>query len=301
MPPGAAHPDCREFVVVVEDLLERRRAELVAGPDTVPAWRRDHWGPRTWSRSEFEDMVYASYKPMRQGRVTRPPRREKVMEIADYLDCTLDERNRLLLAARATPVSPYLTGAALDVALQVAVDIADRLPVPTVIINRDGRIHHLNAHTFALNGASPDLLAAVPHEAFNILHLLFDPRLPLHQRLIQNRDSWTRMVRQTILGFKQANLLCHFEPWYQALVGQFMTLPEFETHWHAVQIDAAASAAVDPVVLEVAIPECQCTVLLRPLLVSVGYFQFDFPQIVALTPADAASGAALRALGIPGF
>lgn len=302
--PASVHSDCREFVAVVEELLERRQhgASTPGGP---LGWRQDNWGPRTWTRTEFEDMVYSSYKPMRQGRVTRPPRRETVMEIADYLNCTVEERNRLLVAAHATPVAPYLTGEKLDEVLQVAVGVARSLPIPAVIINRDWRIHYLNTHALTLNGITPEQVAVIPVNKLNILHLLFDPNLPLYPHLIQNHRSWTRMARQTIYGFKMANLLCQFEPWYQALIQQWMTLPAFEYHWQTVNVDAAFDA--DPsmhtqpasVVVETVVPTQSQRARLRPLLISVGYFQFDFPQIVAFLPADDPSREVLRTIGIP--
>ena len=98
--PSAIHPDCREFVAVVEELLKRRQNEADQTIASYSSWKNDELGPRTWTRTEFEDMVYSSYKPMRQGRVTRPPRREIVMDIADYLNYSLEERNRLCLCIK---------------------------------------------------------------------------------------------------------------------------------------------------------------------------------------------------------
>ena len=303
------HADCRDFVAVVEELLERRQRE--ARQDLDPnrqTWRPDEWGPRTWTRTEFEDMVYSSYKPMRRGHVTRPPRRETVMDIADYLNCTLEERNRLLLAAHTTPVAPYLTGAKLQEALQAAMGVIQDLPLPAIIINRDWHIHYINQHALTLNGVTPADVAAIPPAQLNILHLLFDPALPLYPHLRQNRESWTRMVRQTVYGFKMANLLCQFEPWYQDLIHQLMGLPEFEHHWRTVRVDTAfdsdPSAQTQPasVIIEASVPNARpqpTHARLRPLLISVGYFQFDFPQIVAFFPADDASRATLRDIGIP--
>ncbi len=117
--------------------------------------------------------------------------------------------------------------------------------------------------------------------------------------------TWTRMARQTIYGFKLANLLCHFEPWYEALVQQLMALPAFEYHWQPVKVDAAfdadSSTHAQPasVVVETVVPNHPERARLRPLLISVGYFQFDFPQIVAFLPADDLSRDVLRAIGIP--
>ncbi len=193
------HPECEAFVLWVETLLERRRGEL--RQPAAPGRLASDWGPRSWTRTELEDMVYSSYKQMRKGRITRPPRREVVMELADYLECTLEERNRLLLAAGAAPIAPYLTGAELEAALRIATSVAEQLPIPSVIITRDWHIHHFNDRLVQLFEVTPQQLAALAPHQFNILHLLFDPALPLYPHLIQNRASWTRMARQTIYAF----------------------------------------------------------------------------------------------------
>lgn len=299
-PPGITrvHPECRDFVATVEELLERRRNAQAAGLEYPTQWRQDPWGPRSWHRTELEDMVYSSYKQMRQGRITRPPRREVVMEIADYLNCTLVERNRLLLAAHAAPVSLYLTGDRLDELLPVAIGVARRLNIPAMVINRDWGIHYQNEQMLAAFAISPAQLAALRPEQRNVLHLLFDPDLPLQPNLIGHPESWRRMARQTIYAFKLANLLCQFEPWYHELVGRLMRLPAFAGHWDTVLVDAAFDS--DPsvqlqsaaITLDVALtrpPAGQEQLRLRPLVISVGYFQFDFPLVLAFLPADEAT------------
>jgi hypothetical protein len=292
---------CQAFVDTVEMLLTRRRSEIGTRPrDTAHSM----WGPRTWTRTELEDAVYASYKPMRQGRVTRPPRRDKVMEIADYLDCALDERNALLIAAECAPVEVYLTGAALETPLRIASDIARAMRLPAIVVNRDWRVHFINTGTFVLSGDDPRVIAQQLPPDINLMHLLFDTRLPLHRRLIRNRDTWTRMVRQTIFAFKKANVLSRFEPWYQALIDQLATLPEFAEQWAAVDIGLPrdeAAALNSPIVLEMFTDKSARPLYLRPLLISVGYFEFDYPQVIAFAPADEPSADIMRSLGIDGL
>src|SRR5215831_18686088 len=122
------HPDCQAFVDVVEELLERRQDELRRGTAAAQDGRDEEWGLRKWHRTELEDMVYASYKRMRQGAITRPPRRQVVMDIADYLNCSLEERNRLLLAARLTPAESYHTGSHLQTLVALSAAAAQQLP-----------------------------------------------------------------------------------------------------------------------------------------------------------------------------
>jgi hypothetical protein len=302
------HPACQDFVAVIEELLEQRQQGLTQVKSSRDSWRDTEWGPRTFTRTELEYMVYSSYKQMRNGRITRPPRRETVMEIADYLDCTIEERNRLLVSADLAPISPYPSEQDLNDILQVAIAVTKNLAMPAMIINRDWRIHYFNEHLIRLYDVSPEQLATIAPHQMNILHLLFDPQLPLYPRLIQNRSSWVRMARQTIFGFKTANTLYQFEPWYQTMITQLMQLPDFKTHWDTVSpgtdfaSDASASSQPKPVTVDTIITSPQHPpqrAWIRPLLISVGYFQFDFPQIVAFLPADYESRKVFETIGVP--
>ncbi len=289
------HPDCRAFVHTVETLLKRRQTDLLAEPVWSRSWQRDAWGPRTWTRTELEDMVYSSYKRMRQGHITRPPRREVVMEIADYLNCTLEERNRLLIAAHGAPVAPYFTGDKLLELLQAAIGVAQTLTVPALIINRDWSIHYLNERLLHSYAITPEQLDQIPADKRNLLRLMYDPQLPLYARLIDNRPSWLRMARQTMYGFKMANLLCQVERWYVDLVDELMLLPDFNAHWNNVSTDVpfgydpSARALPLPVTVETRLLPTEQRQWIRPLVISVGYFQFDFPQILAFMPVDEAN------------
>ena len=299
------HPDCRNFVAVVDDLLKRRQEELAKSGH--PQTRFDgEWGPRTWTQTEMEDMVYSSYKQMRRGRITRPPKRAILMDIADYLNCNLIERNRLLESALYAPIDVYLTGDRLQEHLQPTIRVAQLLDIPAMVINRDWQIHFMNEQMIVLNDVQPEALEGVPPEHFNALRLLFDPNLPLYPNLIENKASWTRMARQTLYGFKVANRLCRFELWYQALIEEWMNLPDFEYHWQTVRTDIpfeediSARNESSALLLNTAIPSQQedhKRTWLRPLIISAGYFQFDFPQIVAFLPADEDAYGALLQIG----
>jgi MmyB-like transcription regulator ligand binding domain len=304
--PITIHPDCVEFVRVIEALLLFRQQEAGRGRKILPydSWE-DEWGPRKWHRTELEDMVYSSYKRMRQGHITRPPRREVVMEIADYFQCTLLERNRLLLAAHTFPVELYLTGLELERVLRVVIETACVLPIPAMIINRDWRIHYLNESILRLYDVSPEQIAALPASSVNMLQLLFDPALPLYPNLIVNRESWVQMALQTLYGFKMANLLSMYEPWYQQVVSQLARLPEFSWYWQQVhlekRVEAAPTSAVG-VTLETTVPRLgdpSRSLSLRPLVISTGYFHYTFPQIIGLLPISPEGQAIFEEIGLP--
>lgn len=300
------HPDCLDFVITVEELLNRRQKELERN-SLVPSWDYDEWGPRAWTRTEMEDVVYSSYKQMRRGRITRPPRREIVMQIADYLNCTLEERNHLLISAEIAPIDLYLTGDALETCLQPTIAVAAAMELPAMVINRDWQIHFLNEQILTMYDVTAEQLQAIPTDQQNALRLLFDPHLPLYPNLIGNTTSWTRMVRQTIYGFKNANRLSQFERWYQNLIQQWMQLPTFEYHWTTVRTDMrfehdpSSMNLPSAVTVDTAVPRVRVharRVWIRPLVISPGYFQFDFPKIVAFMPADEDARITLAEVGV---
>lgn len=304
--PTTVHPDCVEFVRTVEELLLLRQQEARQPEQALPyAVREGDWGPRKWHRTELEDMVYSSYKRMRQGHITRPPRREVVMEIADYLQCTLLERNRLLLAARTFPVELFLQGPELERVLSVAIEVARVLPMPAMIINRDWRIHYVNDGLLNIYGITPQQVAEMPAASMNMIQLLFDPTLPFYANLIVNRESWTQMALQTIYGFKMANLLSMYEPWYQEVVDRLMGLPNFAWYWQQVHLEKdveAAPTSAAGVKLETVVPRLgdpSRTLSMRPLVISIGYFHYTFPLIVGMLPISASDQAIFEAIKLP--
>jgi len=178
--------------------------------------------------------------------------------------------------------------------------------MPAMIINRDWRIHFLNTQMLRLYEMSPEQVEALPDEYRNSLRLIFDPNLPLYPSIIGNRESWTRMARQTIYGFKTANRLCRFESWYQDLIQEWMKLPEFPYHWQTVRADLpfeqdpSAAHLTPTLLLDALIPNVRVHSKhswLRPLVISTGYFQFDFPQIIAFLPADEQARLTLTEVG----
>lgn len=300
--PRRVHPDCRAFVAVVEELLERRQRDSFVTGQPSHSWQTDEWGPRKWHRTELEDMVYSSYRRMRQGSITRPPRRQVVLDIADYLNCSLEERNRLLVAAHLLPVEPYLTGDDLRALVELSAEAAHHLAMPWMIINRDWRIHYTNSHLLDLYDISAAEVAAIEPERFNVLHLLFDPTLPFYANMMVDRDAWTEMALLTVRGFRQANRFCEYEPWYHEGVSRLMALPDFSSIWQRASTDHPSNAPIAEAVFATMLPALRdpsCVARLRPLLISAGYFQFDFPRIVGFVPADISTQALFERVGLP--
>jgi hypothetical protein len=103
-------PACRALAAKIEEVLARRRSEML----------HRACSSKRWTQQEVRDVAYSSYKMLLSGRVRYPPRQSVVMQIADYLECKPVQRNVLLLAAGYAPQRSYLEGVELEAALALA-------------------------------------------------------------------------------------------------------------------------------------------------------------------------------------
>lgn len=221
-------PECKAFAETCEDLLRRRQAGSA------------HLF-KTWTRDEVCDLVYSSYKAMLRGGVRHPPRRNQVLDLADYFECTLAERNHLLVSAGYAPLNLYLTGDALDEALQVGRDTLDLLPVPSVLITRDWSIHGVNAGVLNMFEVKADVFDTLPEHARHLLHLAFDPTLPLYSKLSGGTQGWWDLAVRDVLTFRRENQFATQERWFQERLRSLMRLPRFQEAWRqASQEDSTA-------------------------------------------------------------
>jgi hypothetical protein len=295
-------PECRAFASVVEELLARRGREAAQTRSPRRGRAPQRGEPKRWTREELCNDAYSSYKALLKGSIRRPPRRAVVLAIADYLECTPAERNRLLIAAQYAPQPPYLTGVALTAALALAQATVDYVPLPAYVVTREWDVRSTNAHLLTLVGATRAQVDAIPPEQRNILHLIFDPSLPLYERLRGTREAWERTARCSIYQFKRDNVLCQDEAWYTHRVQRLLGFPRFAEYWQQIQIDfeargdgfGPASGRLDTI--EITHPT-GTVVRVRPLLILQG--ASDYPRVVAFLPADAASRRAFGTLHLP--
>lgn len=270
---------CEDFVGVVEALLAQRRA----GPS-----RSERFPAPCWTRDELCDLAYASYKALVRGQVIHPPRRATVKAVADYLDCTLAERNRLLTAAGLAPEQPELQGPHLTAVLTLAQGLLGQLAFPGVLVTRDWSIHGWNAPMQRLMRLSTEAITAWPADQRTILHLLFDPASPLYALLGGGDHRWEQLARRDLLSFKRHNHLSRHETWYAQRLQSLMHLPRFAELWQDVEVDAAAAGEAEQHPHEVALlSENGTPILLNALWIS--FTDLDYPRVLAFAPQGGAA------------
>ncbi|MGI9008802.1 MAG: hypothetical protein ACR2FU_21875 [Streptosporangiaceae bacterium] len=294
-PPRVA-PDCAEFARLVEILLQRRRGD--ADRRRAAAAQRLAV-PRAWTRDELCDVAYSSYRALLRGVVRRPPRREVVLDIADYLECSMTERNQLLAAARYAIEHPGPRGSELRRAVDDLRTIIGGLPLPAYAVSRDWTLLLINDHLLTVFGLDRADVTGLPAPTRNVLRLLFDPALPVRDRLARDQPSWSGLAAFSVFRFIQDNLLWQYDPWYRALIARLGDLPDFTRYWgraQSLQVAGADPGRVASASITVSRPDGR-TLRVRPL--NVHTHGPGYPGIVSFLPADAATAGELLDLGVP--
>ncbi|GAB4525878.1 MAG: hypothetical protein OHK0046_42210 [Anaerolineae bacterium] len=150
---------------------------------------------KLFTQDEICQLIYPSYKNILIGRSNRLPDRDTVLKLADYLECTPNERNALLRAAYYLPVMESNPARVPAMLLAIRVLPAPDAPEPdnmmplwqslaSIIQQYQGRVElHLN-----------DLLVAVwddPHSRMGVEH-------SIHAALL---------LRQAVLTEEPAHLM----------------------------------------------------------------------------------------------
>lgn len=290
------HPDCQAFVNTVEELRQRRREELIRQQRPQSYWCHE---PKTFTYNQFRE-VYSSFPALRSGKLKKPPSRDIVKVIADYLECDLAELNRLLISAHHYPIQLYRSGEALATFLRLAREIMQFIQLPAYIINRDWDLLDVNEYLLAVVGVTRAEYEAIPVEMRNVIQMIFDPNLPIYRLIHLDHEQWLRCAQRNIYGFKVQNAYCEREPWYIERVTRWRKLPHFRELWENDLIDAdtfPTSDAAPPFYLSTIRTATGQIIQFRSLFITLG--DELYPHVVAWMPADPASCAAMIDLGIP--
>jgi hypothetical protein len=294
-PAARATTGCAEFAAVVETILQRRRSSPVPRRAAAPGFLAI---PRAWTHDELCLEAYSSYRALLRGAVRRPPRREVVLAVADYLQCSHAERNQLLTAAGYAAEQPAPGVAELRAALDTLSTFIETLPLPAYAVSRDWTVQLINDHLLRLLGLARAELIGLPAPKRNVLRLLFDPALPVRRLLEPDAASWSTLAAFTVMRFREDNEPWQYDHWYRGLVTQLSDLPDFGPYWQRAQSGRLTPSArlAGSAVVTVARADGR-TVRVTPM--NAYLHGTAYPGMVTFLPADAAAGRDFRILGLP--
>lgn len=278
---------------------ERLVHELVQQIEHVRAQRRARWSEeahpegRQFTQEELTRSVYRSYKNMLLGRTRRLPSRQALLQIADYLECSLAERNELLAIAQYALDPSYPSGPALRASLETLEATLALLPLPAAILLPGWHVHTANRAHQALFGLPP--FPQIPTAQRAVLQFIFQPELGLRPRLAHTPEIWRANADAVLRLFRRSNRSLHHEPWYDAQLRRLRPIPAFSTAWGALGDGAP------PEVAEMRLAAGPEGRLIRAAFVRIHSGPALYPSISAVIPLDEPARAVFGQLGAGPF
>ena len=239
-----------------------------------------HPQQKRFTQEDLNDSVCPSYKNYLKKRSQRLPSRKMVMDIADYLECTIHERNTLLLAAHYVPMLIDPTGSHLEQLLDIGRSVVQQLAVPAMLCTRDWTIHTTNEAYRRIWGMPP-LQELAPYQR-NSFYTLFDSVTearhfaPIHEHVLE----------RAIYAFRIHNEMYQFEDWFNNIVARCTAeWPVFQRIWHR---------PFDPRILVnnmqySAIHHAQNGELYRFCYAQISISSYQYPMVMAFMPLDPSS------------
>ncbi len=241
-------------------------------------FRGKHPGGRRFSQQELNDLACSTYKNYLDGRSRRIPDYEDLNRIADYLECSVEERNHLLAIARYTPLPAMNSAESTESDFDKAKKLMRDLQFPSLLVTRDYAVHTVCPNMRALVGVPH--LDEIPPDKRTLPEFLFQPELTPYFHAESRRQLHTLCVYH----LKYKNELYRRTEWYQALVTRMQKQQEFAQMWRTLNVSSLSYAGMDNVLLSVNNPLCA-----MPIWVTLAQMPFNLPSmlyILFLLPAD---------------
>jgi transcriptional regulator with XRE-family HTH domain len=252
---------------------------------------------KRFTQQELNDEACPTYKNWLIGRSNRLPSRSTLMNIADYLECSLSQGNDLLLAAQYLPEQPEWEGDELRQALENAQQIMETLPYPAIVVTHTFQIHAANEFFLRLLELPP--LDTIPQHQRSTIHFLFHPDFRIRARSTINaeaRATWQKHALYGIQLFKQNNVLYQYDAWYQQFVKQCCSIADFQEYWEKARETTRQENAPPKIFLaRMATTGELLPIRVQHMLVSVS--SKIYPAVSALLPVDEAARAVYASFG----
>lgn len=187
---------------------------------------------KRFTQQELNDEAYRSYKNLLVGRSKRLPERQILLNIADYLECTSEERNDLLLSAGYVPLPQPMAGRQLERALDRARLLMHHLPYPAMIVTDMLDIVGFNDAYRELFDLSDFSFAA---DALNMIDLHFNAELPIRVHSTFDEESQARWESHAIYGiqaFKKQHPALFVDPKYDRFHRMMDQYEEIQAFWN---------------------------------------------------------------------
>ncbi|UPK42574.1 hypothetical protein [Paenibacillus pabuli] len=213
----------------VLDTIERLRIQRQQNPVKIVSRIQNM---KRFTQQELNDEACGTYKNLLTGRSRRLPDRQTLMDIANYLECTGEERNDLLLSAGYVPIPLPLSDRQLDRVLDQARSMMHQLPYPGMIVTDVLDIVGYNEAFCNLFGLSDFSFASNPP---NMIDLHFNKDMPIRAASSFDEKSQARWESHGIVGiqaFKSHHPALFVDPKYARFHGLMEKYAELREFWN---------------------------------------------------------------------
>lgn len=269
----------KDLLHEIEDLRLKRR----------DAWHgQRHPQGKRFTQEEIVQGPCPTYQNLLIGRSRRLPGRQTILEIADYLEGTLAERNTLLVAARYLPIYAEMEGIQLEQARQDTLLLLNNLPFPAYAVDR-WRIYGAN-EMFYLSmelGDSRDF----PFQYAKGPAMYFDSRV-FRPFIEVTPELFVTNTRVCLQNSRFTNEIFQHEAWYQELIAYAYQFPDFANIWEHVGDTLPIEVRLTKLVPSENHHINVRSVFIRP-------YNTVYPSITGLVPADEDTYRYFGEMGIP--
>ncbi|WCM59384.1 hypothetical protein [Paenibacillus polymyxa] len=253
---------------------------------------------KRFTQQELNDEACPTYKNLLVGRSHRIPDRQTMIHIAEYLECSSDERNDLLLAADYLPIHYELEGRSLELALEQAQQIMSNLPFPAMIVT----------HTLDIKGLNEPFrhLFDVPSDSFmngklNKVDFHFNSDFSIRPRSTFDAESFEQWESHAIYGiqaFKRYNMFSRYDDWYKKLIDKFLKYDDLNKYWSMQPRDSSNEVEHTKIILA-RMGTMTDLVPIRYKLIHLSVSSHMYPGIEVYLPIDEPARRVFEYLGCP--
>ncbi|KAF6636755.1 hypothetical protein H6F38_05845 [Paenibacillus sp. EKM208P] len=253
---------------------------------------------KRFTQQELNDEACPTYKNLLVGRSRRIPDRRTMIHIAEYLECSSDERNDLLLAADYLPIHYELEGRSLELALEQTQQIMSNLPFPAMIVT----------HTLDIKGVNEPFrhLFDIPSDSFmngklNKVDFHFNSDFSIRPRSTFDAESFEQWESHAIYGiqaFKRYNMFSRYDDWYKKLIDKFRKYDDLNKYWSMQPRDSSNEVEHTKIILA-RMGTMADLVPIRYKLIHLSVSSHMYPGIEVYLPIDEPARRVFEYLGCP--
>lgn len=253
---------------------------------------------KRFTQQELNDEACPTYKNLLVGRSHRIPDRQTMIHIAEYLECSSDERNDLLLAADYLPIHYELEGRSLELALEQTQQIMSNLPFPAMIVT----------HTLDIKGLNEPFrhLFDIPSDSFmngklNKVDFHFNSDFSIRPRSTFDAESFEQWESHAIYGiqaFKRYNMFSRYDDWYKKLIDKFRKYDDLNKYWSMQPRDSSNEVEHTKIILA-RMGTMADLVPIRYKLIHLSVSSHMYPGIEVYLPIDEPGRRVFEYLGCP--